>query len=208
MNDLLHAASVGVVAQKSSPYSNLVTTNKMSDYWIHGLPVIASRLDAVAALCDDNTLEYYEAGNARSLADALVRLYEDPARRQELVRNGDAAAERYGWTSQKREYLSVYKSLFASGGALRPRPSTRRPRSPHPPRRRPTTAAWRRPDAAIGGSRHADPPPPVHSGGGTFMWVFASKTRALRAVRRCRRPVAGRHANMRSACRGCDAKFL
>jgi glycosyltransferase involved in cell wall biosynthesis len=115
MNDLLHAASVGVVAQKSSPYSNLVTTNKMSDYWIHGLPVIASRLDAVAALCDDDTLEYYEAGNARSLADALVRLYEDPARRQELVRNGDAAAERYGWTAQKQAYLSVYKSLFAAG---------------------------------------------------------------------------------------------
>jgi glycosyltransferase involved in cell wall biosynthesis len=113
MNDLLHNASVGVVAQKSSPYSNLVTTNKMGDYWIHGLPVIASRLDALEALCDDATLEYYEAGNARSLADALVRLYNDPARVRELMRNGEPAVEHYGWSTQKHEYLAVYAALFA-----------------------------------------------------------------------------------------------
>ncbi len=113
MNDLLHDATVGVIAQKSSPYSNLVTTNKMSDYWIHRLPVIASRLDALEALCDGTALEYYEAGNARSLADALVRLADDPARVRELVANADAAADRYGWSTQKGEYLAVYDALFA-----------------------------------------------------------------------------------------------
>jgi len=113
MNDLLHGASVGIVAQKSSPYSNLVTTNKMTDYWIHGLPVIASRLEALEALCDESALEYYEAGNAKSLADALVRLRDDPARARELVDNAAAAAERYGWSTQKGEYLSVYEALLA-----------------------------------------------------------------------------------------------
>jgi len=113
MNHLLHHASVGVIAQKSSPYSNLVTTNKMTDYWIHGLPVVASRLDALEALCDGTALEYYEAGNARSLADALVRLAHDPARVAELVRHAAAAADRYGWATQKGEYLAVYDALFA-----------------------------------------------------------------------------------------------
>jgi glycosyltransferase involved in cell wall biosynthesis len=113
MNDLLHTASVGIVAQKSSPYSNLVTTNKMSDYWIHGLPVIASRLDALEAHCDESVLEYYAPGNAASLADALVRLSGDPARLGELVRNSEAAADRYGWSTQKAAYLAVYHALFA-----------------------------------------------------------------------------------------------
>jgi len=116
LNELLHNASVGIVAQKSSPYSNLVTTNKMLDYWLHGLPVIASRLDAVQAMCDDATLEYYEAGNAESLADALVRLADDPARVRELVGNADAAADRYGWSTQKGEYLAVYEALRAGDG--------------------------------------------------------------------------------------------
>ena len=42
--DILRSADVGIVAQKASPYSHLVHTNKMVDYWIFGLPVIASRL--------------------------------------------------------------------------------------------------------------------------------------------------------------------
>ena len=49
LNDLLHTADAGIVAQKASPYSHLVHTNKMVDYWIFGLPVMASRLRAVAS---------------------------------------------------------------------------------------------------------------------------------------------------------------
>jgi len=118
LNDLLHASSVGIVAQKSSSYSNLVTTNKMVDYWIHGLPVIASRLAALAALCDDDTLEYYAPDSARSLADAILRLHRDPARRTELARNGLSAAERFGWSSQHKVYLRVYAALLAEKGTV------------------------------------------------------------------------------------------
>ena len=64
LNDLLHSADVGIVAQKASPYSHLVQTNKMVDYWIFGLPVIASRLRAVSGLYGDGVLEYYEPGDA------------------------------------------------------------------------------------------------------------------------------------------------
>ena len=63
MKDLLHSADVGIVAQKGTPYSHLVSTNKMVDYWIFGLPVIASRLRAVSELYDDSVLEYYEPGD-------------------------------------------------------------------------------------------------------------------------------------------------
>jgi len=113
LNDLLHTADVGVVAQKASPYSHLVHTNKMVDYWIFGLPVIASRLRAVSELYDDSVLEYYEPGDAHDLARAIKRLHDDPKRREELARNGKVAQERYGWAAQQRKYLGVYESLLA-----------------------------------------------------------------------------------------------
>ena len=58
--DILSSADVGIVAQKASPYSHLVHTNKMVDYWIFGLPVIASRLKAVSATYNDHVIEYFE----------------------------------------------------------------------------------------------------------------------------------------------------
>lgn len=113
LNDLLHAADVGVVAQKASEYSHLVHTNKMVDYWIFGLPVIASRLRAVSAVYDESTLEYYEPGDPADLARAIRRLYSDPARRAELSRNGRIAQETYGWSVQRVRYLAAFDALLA-----------------------------------------------------------------------------------------------
>jgi glycosyltransferase involved in cell wall biosynthesis len=124
LNDLLHAADLGVVAQKASPYSHLVHTNKMVDYWLFGLPVVASRLRATAELYDDSVLEYYEAGDAADLARAIRRVHDDPERREELARNGRLAQERNGWAVQREAFLGPYRALAAPSGAsyVKPEP--------------------------------------------------------------------------------------
>jgi glycosyltransferase involved in cell wall biosynthesis len=125
LNDLLHCADAGIVAQKASPYSHLVHTNKMVDYWIFGLPVIASRLRAVSATYDDTVLEYFEAGDPVDLAAAIRRLHDDPGRRAELSRNGRAAHEQNGWAVQQAAFLGVYDRLLArTAGDARSRPAT------------------------------------------------------------------------------------
>ena len=118
LNDILHSADVGIVAQKASPYSHLVHTNKMVDYWIFGLPVIASRLHSVSQLYDDRIIEYFEPGNASDLARAIQRLYADPVRRAELAENGKLAQLRNGWAAQRISYLGVFNSLL--GDVVRP----------------------------------------------------------------------------------------
>jgi glycosyltransferase involved in cell wall biosynthesis len=112
LNDLLHTADAGIVAQKASPYSHLVHTYKMVDYWIFGRPVIASRLDATAATYDDSVIEYFRPDDAADLARAIRRLHDDPARGEELARNGRRAQEQFGWAVQQRTFLAVYDALL------------------------------------------------------------------------------------------------
>jgi glycosyltransferase involved in cell wall biosynthesis len=113
--DLLHTAAAGIVAQKASPYSHLVSTNKMVDYWIFGLPVIASRLRAVSEMYGDDVLEYYEPGDPVDLARAIRRLHDDPARREALAAGGRLAQEQNGWMVQRQRYLGVYDGLLGRG---------------------------------------------------------------------------------------------
>jgi glycosyltransferase involved in cell wall biosynthesis len=115
LNEILYSADVGIVAQKASPYSHLVHTNKMVDYWIFGLPVIASRLRAVSELYDDRFVEYYEPGDAADLAAAIRRLYTDTARRAELAQNGKLAQQTNGWATQRVIYVGVFDSLLGLG---------------------------------------------------------------------------------------------
>jgi glycosyltransferase involved in cell wall biosynthesis len=112
LRDILHSADVGIVAQKASPYSHLVHTNKMVDYWIFGLPVIASRLRATSETYGDDVIEYFEPGDAAQLAAAIRRLRSDPGRRAELARKGQLAQLRNGWGSQRAAYLSVFASVL------------------------------------------------------------------------------------------------
>jgi glycosyltransferase involved in cell wall biosynthesis len=112
LNDLLHTSDVGIVAQKASPYSHLVHTYKMVDYWIFGLPVIASRLRAVSNLYDDSVIEYYDPDDVQDLARAIKRLHDDPRRRDELARKGRLAHERHGWAAQRVTFLGVYDALL------------------------------------------------------------------------------------------------
>ncbi|MCA1671982.1 MAG: glycosyltransferase [Actinobacteria bacterium] len=91
-------------------------TNTMVDYWILGIPVIASRLRTVTEMYDDSVIEYFEPRDARALADAIVRLHDEPLRRRELARNGSRAHETYGWAVQQATYLDVYERLLAPRG--------------------------------------------------------------------------------------------
>jgi glycosyltransferase involved in cell wall biosynthesis len=115
LNDLLFRADVGIVAQKASPYSHLVHTYKMVDYWIFGLPVIASRLRATMELYDDSVIEYFEPADQADLARAIRRLHDNPQRREELARNGKLANDRHGWATQRETFVGVYDALFERG---------------------------------------------------------------------------------------------
>ncbi|MGE0140281.1 MAG: glycosyltransferase, partial [Ilumatobacteraceae bacterium] len=84
----IEQADVGIVAQLSSPYSNVVHTVKMFDYMDAGLPIVASRLSATFAAFGPDDIAYFEPGDPRSLSDTLLRLHTD---RDELARRGRAA---------------------------------------------------------------------------------------------------------------------
>lgn len=105
-------ADVGIVAQKSSPYSNLVHTNKMYEYMLLDIPVIASRLRSTARYFGDDAVQYFEAGSAESLAEALVAVHASQERRRSLVATARQRYESFGWAAQKEVYLAGYAALL------------------------------------------------------------------------------------------------
>jgi glycosyltransferase involved in cell wall biosynthesis len=112
MLEELHAADAGIVAQESSPYSNLVHTNKMYEYMALGKPVLATRLKSVCAYFGDDAIAYFEPGNPESLAAAISNLYHHPEERQLRVEKARGLYDQYRWEKQKEIYLSVYHQLL------------------------------------------------------------------------------------------------
>jgi glycosyltransferase involved in cell wall biosynthesis len=73
---------------------------KLFEYMAMGKAIVASRLEQIAeVLEDDRTACLVSPGNAKELADAILRLALDPGKRAELgTAAREAAIERYTWS--------------------------------------------------------------------------------------------------------------
>ncbi len=101
-------ADVCVVAVKKNPYSVLVHTNKMYEYIALGRPVIASRLDSVAAYFTEEALTFFEPGDDEDLAQKLRWAAESPDETARRVDAATAAYAEYRWERERWQYLGVH----------------------------------------------------------------------------------------------------
>ena len=71
-----------------------------------GVPVVASRTAIDTYYFSDETVCFFKSGDDQAMAEALLRVIEDPDLRARLAQNGVDYAARNNWDSQKGEYLS------------------------------------------------------------------------------------------------------
>ncbi len=108
----IQTSHIGIVALKSSPYSNLIHTGKMYEYILFNKPIVHARLDAVNASFDDDAICYYEPADADHLAHCLLTLYRQPDKRYEMARRArQVFDEKYVWSKHQADYLAVIDDL-------------------------------------------------------------------------------------------------
>jgi glycosyltransferase involved in cell wall biosynthesis len=106
------AVDIGIVPVKKNPYSNLVHTNKMYEYMALGRPVIASRLDALVSYFPEDSLVYFQSGDARDLAEKIFHVFAHPEEMDGRLARIKAVYDTYRWDREKKKYLGVYASLL------------------------------------------------------------------------------------------------
>ena len=91
-----------------------------------GTPVLASDLDAFAAVLDGGRSgRLFATGDADDLAAKAADLLDDPAARAALIPLGKATARSYDWSTVARDIVRVYETV-APGASPLPRSSGRR----------------------------------------------------------------------------------
>jgi glycosyltransferase involved in cell wall biosynthesis len=110
------AATVGLVPLYGIPVNDrLGDTNKLHEYLMGGIPVVASDLPEirrVVTLGDPAVGELFDAASPESIAAAITAVIDDPRyleRRREARRN---AEERFNWSVEERKLVSLYGELL------------------------------------------------------------------------------------------------
>jgi glycosyltransferase involved in cell wall biosynthesis/O-antigen ligase len=110
--ELMSQTDVGIVPLLPGPFSELCQPNKLFEYMVLNVPVIAARLPAIEESFDDSCIRYFAAGDALDLAKAIVTLAGDARQRETLAANAFACYQPLCWREAKKEYVLIVDALI------------------------------------------------------------------------------------------------
>lgn len=108
---VLRSMDAGVVPKRAGVFADLALSTKLMDFAAVGLPAVVARTTPETLFFDDRMVVYFEPGDPESLAQGLIALYRDPARRARLAANARRIVARLNWAGECARLLEVYAGL-------------------------------------------------------------------------------------------------
>jgi glycosyltransferase involved in cell wall biosynthesis len=112
----LRGMDVGVIANRVNIASDLMLPSKLIDYVSLGIPAVVPRFKTIEHYFTGEMVSYFDAEDVESMAEAILRLYHDKARRQSQAAMAKSFLDQNGW-DKNNPLRRLYGELIA-GPAL------------------------------------------------------------------------------------------
>jgi glycosyltransferase involved in cell wall biosynthesis len=110
---MIRTADVAIVPYRRDIFTDGILPTKLMEYVAVGVPTIVTRTPVIETYFDNSMVEYFSAESVDDLANCILRLYHDPTRRADLVKNSDVFNQHYNWIKLSAEYVELVHSLTA-----------------------------------------------------------------------------------------------
>lgn len=113
MAGVIANADLGVVPKRANSFGNEAFSTKIMEFMSQGVPVAVSRTKIDSFYYDDTVVRFFESGDSRALADAILDLAGDKQTRDSLAAAGLAYVDRHGWDAKRHLYFNLIDRLTA-----------------------------------------------------------------------------------------------
>jgi glycosyltransferase involved in cell wall biosynthesis len=108
---IIENADLGVVPKRKNNFGNEAFSTKTLEFMVLGVPIIVPDTAVDKFYFHDSVVKFFDAGDERSLAEAMLLLIKDPELRQRLVANAAEFVKKFTWDAHESEYLDLVDSL-------------------------------------------------------------------------------------------------
>ena len=114
----LAQADVGLVPILYDGFTRYMLPLKLMEYARMGIPAIVSDTETIRAYFDPQMVRFCKPGDERDLADAILELYRNPDRRNQLIAASGKFSSAYNWDEQKKVYFELVDGLIRGSGKV------------------------------------------------------------------------------------------
>jgi glycosyltransferase involved in cell wall biosynthesis len=120
--DVIANADLGVVPKRADSFGNEAYSTKIMEFMSQGVPVVISRTKIDTFYFDDTVVSFFDSGDDKALATAILEIIQNQAKRETLIANGYAYVDRHSWDCKRQEYLELVDGLSTESFEPRSRP--------------------------------------------------------------------------------------
>jgi glycosyltransferase involved in cell wall biosynthesis len=108
----IDSCDVGIVPNRRNAFTLINTPTRIFEYLARGKPVIAPRTPGIQDYFDDDSLLFFEPGNADQLAQKIELVAFHPREALTVTERGQLAYQRHTWNQEEQTLVRLVAKLF------------------------------------------------------------------------------------------------
>jgi len=109
--DAIETCNVGIIPNKRSIFTELNTPTRIFEYLALGKPVIAPRASGITDYFDEDSLIFFELGDADDLARRIEYVFHNPSEVGEITRRARQIHLAHTWKAEKSTLMELVTHL-------------------------------------------------------------------------------------------------
>ena len=126
---VMENADLGVVPKRTDGFGNEAFSTKVLEFMTLGVPVVVPDSAIDRYYFNDRVVTFFKGNDAASLAESMLRMIREPARRAAQVAQADEFIKTFDWAQRKTEYVELVDRLVGSAAPAVSAPTYRKPSS-------------------------------------------------------------------------------
>lgn len=110
--EVMPECNVGIIPNRLTPFTKINFPTRIFEYLYMKKPVAVPRTQGIYDYFDEDSIFYFDAGNAESLARVIFNIYSDSGKTEEVLNRGYEIYHKHRWEIQSKNLIKIYKDLL------------------------------------------------------------------------------------------------
>ncbi len=106
---------IGVIPNRRNSFTEINTPTRIFEYLALGKPAIAPRTFGIQDYFSEDSLVFFEPGDAEDMARGIAYVFSHPAEVTEIVRRGQEVYREHSWQNERQRLIALVAGLLDKG---------------------------------------------------------------------------------------------